>query len=153
MGGQSGTITLFLRNLPPNTSRKDLKTFVHDELREAKVSGLPLFSLCTNCTILCITDRATGTVAYHGLVEVKPARIGLRAIQVLNGRELHGTPIEVHRYRHRSAWGEHRQRSEDGGSGQVVARPLMERRRANLKIDLVESTPSAQPLGATPIPT
>lgn len=146
MGGQTGSVVLFLRGLPPNTSRKDLLAFVRNALREAGVRGMPLISLCSNCQIMRLTDPAAGTVEYHGLIEVQPARIVLQAIQILNGRELKGTSIEVRRYRHRSPWGERRLRRQGSeGAGAVVAQPLVERRREGLRIELVEATP---PLGA-----
>ena len=140
--GQTGSVALFLRDLPPDTSRKDLLAFVRDALRAAGVRGMPLISLCSNCQIMRITDPAAGTVEYHGLIEIQPARIVIQAIEVLNGRELKGRPIEVRRYRHRSTWGEHRLRHwGHNGTDGLVARPLVERRRENLKIDLVDATP------------
>lgn len=141
MSGKSGTVALFLRNLPPNVNCKDLKSFVQRGLQTEGVVGLPLFNLCSNCRILRITDLATGTTQYHGLVEVKPARIAMQAIQVLSRREIRETAIEVRRYRHRSTWGEHWHRADELQIGTLVLRPLTERRRANVKIDLVESTP------------
>ncbi len=102
MGGKTGLVTLFLRNLPPNTSRKDLRAFVRIALREAGVRTLPLINACANVSIMRITDLAAGTIEYHGLLEVRPAHIAMLAIQLLNGRARHGTPIEVHRYRQRS---------------------------------------------------
>ena len=87
-------------------------SFVRKQLQLAGVRGIPLFDLCTNCNILRITDRATGSVEYHGLVEVRPARIALQAIQILNGQEFGGRAIAVRRYRHRTIWGESRHRSD-----------------------------------------
>jgi hypothetical protein len=143
MRGKSGTVVLFLSHLPPNTNCRDIKAFMQAELRKSGVRGLPFFNLCTNCSILRITDPAAGTTEYHGLVEVRPALIALRAIEVLNGKELNGAPIAVRRYRHRSTWGEHRHRSDPARGGDLVAAPLVERRRANLRIELVEATPAA----------
>lgn len=153
MGGKNGSVMLFLRNLPPNVSRRDLKAFVLAELRRAGVRGSPLLQLCTNCSILRIVDPARDSVEYHGLVEVQPARIAMQAIEALNGQRLGGTPIEVRRYRQRSPWGERRSRTEVPGGGAVVAQPLRERRRPNLKMDLVESTPTLESLHAElPVP-
>lgn len=147
MGGKTGSVALFLRNLPPNTSRRDLRAFVQNALREAGVRTLPLVGVCANASIMRITDLAAGTTEYHGLVEVRPARLAMLAIRVLNGRALHGCPIEVRRYRQRSPWGEHRQRQQEAsGSATVVARALVERRREHLKIDLVKATPTVPAL-------
>lgn len=155
MGGKNGSVMLFLRNLPPNVSRRDLKTFVVAGLRQAGVRGSPLLQMCANCSILRIFDPAQGTTEYHGLVEVQPARIAIQAIDILNGQALGGTPIEVRRYRQRSPWGQRRQRrpAQGGGegSGAVVAEPLRERRRPNLKIDLVDATPGLGEATALPV--
>jgi hypothetical protein len=151
MGGKNGSIMLFLRNLPPNVSRRDLKTFVLAELRKAGVRGNPLLHLCANCSILRIVDPDRDTVEFHGLVEVQPARIAMQAIDVLNGKCLGGTPIEVRRYRQRSPWGERRQRAESQDDTTVVAEPLRERRRPNLKIDLVDSTPPVDGFSQLPV--
>lgn len=142
MSGQTGSVALFLRDLPPDISRKDLLAFVRDALRSAGLRGMPLIKMCSNCQIMRIIDPTAGTVEYHGLIEIQPARIVVQAIAVLNGRELAGHPIEVRRYRHRSSWGEHRRLHGDPGDAErVAANPLVERRRENLKIDLVDATP------------
>lgn len=150
MGGKNGSVMLFVRNLPYSVSRRDLKQFIQRELRVAGIRGLPLMSTCTSCNILRITDPATGTREYHGLVEMQPARIALQAISVLNGKEIAGTPIEVRRYRHRSAWGERRSRQYGESAATQVAH---ERRRPNLKIELVDATPSLQIMDRAPVPS
>ncbi|HYN78094.1 MAG TPA: RNA-binding protein [Lamprocystis sp. (in: g-proteobacteria)] len=147
MSGKHGTVALFLSPLPPNFTRRDLKAFLCRELRKVGVRGIPLFRLCTNCSILRITDRAAGTVEYHGLVEVRPARVAMQAVQLINGTEVNGTLIEVRRYRHRSLWGEHRHRSNAGQGGPLVAHPLTERRRAHLHLELVSGTPAVTEYG------
>ena len=139
MSGKTGAVCLFVRDLPSNLSRRDLKTFVTGRLKDAGIRGSLLLNVCSNCSILKITDPASGRQEFHGLVEIQPARIAVQAIEALNGALLGGNPMEVRRYRHRSPWGEHRaRRSENAGA---VVEPLVERRRPNLKIELVERTP------------
>jgi len=151
MGGKNGSVMLFLRNLPPNVARRDLKTFVVAQLRQAGIRGSFLLNLCANCSILRMTDPDRGTVEYHGLVEVQPARIAMQAIAVLNGKCIGNTPIEVRRYRQRSPWGERRNRIDSQGDGTLVAEPLRERRRPNLKIDLVDATPALEEAHELPV--
>jgi hypothetical protein len=155
MSGKSGSIVLFIRHLPRDVSRRDLKAFVHSELRRAGVRGTLLLHLRSSFSILRITDLAKGSEEYQGLVEIQPARLALQAIDLLNGKHLCGKPVEVRRYRHRSPWGEHRARREDGTSGGYESAghevtPMIERRRQNLKIELVESTPMLERHTATP---
>ena len=142
MSGYTGAVALFLRDLPPETSCRDLRAFVRTGLHEVGVQGMPRLGPCSSCQIIRLTDPAAGTVEYHGLIEIRPARIAIQAIRILNGRELKGRPIAVRRYRQRSPWGEHRlHRAGADGPNAVVARPLVERRREHLKVDLVEATP------------
>ena len=148
MGGKNGSVLLFVRNLPYNVSRRDLKQLIQWELKKAGIRGLPLMSTCANCSILRITDPATGTQEYHGLVEMQPARIALQAISILNGKEIAGTPMEVRRYRHRSAWGEHGSGHYGDSAGKRVTH---ERRRPNLKVELVDATPSVEAINRTPV--
>jgi RNA recognition motif-containing protein len=150
MGGKNGSVVLFLRNLPYNVTRRDLKLFIQTELRKAGIRGNPLLNLCSNCSILKITDPAAATHEYHGLVEIQPARIALLAIGALNGKQLAGSAIEVRRYRHRSPWGERRNRTDERRDSGVEPPPLRERRRPNLKIELVETTPALHAYGALP---
>jgi hypothetical protein len=90
-------------------------------------------SICT-CTILRLTDQANGTVEHHGLVEVQPARAAMRAIEDLNGRVLRGAQIQVRRYHHRSPL---RDRRRNKIAHDHPENRLKDRRRANIKIDLV----------------
>ena len=110
MSGKNGTVALFLSPLPANTRRRDLLSFVRKQLHLAGLRGLPLFDLCTNCTSYGFPIAPPVRWSITGLVEVRPARIAMQAIRILQGQELNGVAIEVRRYRHRTMWGESRQR-------------------------------------------
>lgn len=134
MLGKRGSMMVFLRGLPEGLKRKELKAFVQASVRSRDDHSFYLKAKVCNCAILRITDRSNGDVEHHGLVEVQPARAAIRAIDELNGTVLKGTRIQVRRYRHRSPL-------RDGGTNTFVqeqtdSRP-QERRRSNLKIDLV----------------
>lgn len=137
MGGKNGSIMLFFSQLPPNLTRRDLRSFVLATLRSAGVRGNPLLSLCPNCSILRITDSMRGTTVHGGLVEIQPAQAAMQAIEILDGKPLNGMPLKVRRYRNRSSWtGAYRDADVP-----EAANPLQHERRAtSLKIDLVEST-------------
>lgn len=150
MSGKNGSVILFLRNLPDNVTNKRLKQFVQQELKRAGVRGLPLRSPCSNCSILRITDPARGTEEYHGLLEIQPSRIAMQAMEVLNGKRIAGKPVEVRRYRHRSPWGGHGNAQDIAIMPPQDAHPLGERRRDNLKIELVDETPCAESVVGIP---
>jgi hypothetical protein len=151
MGGKNGSVVLFLRNLPFNFSRRDLKSFVLSELKKAGIRGTSFRAPCSNWTVLRITDRSKGTQEYHGLVEIRPARIAMQAIAVLNGKAIAGTSIEVHRYRHRSPWGEYLNRHQDDGTSIDDLKRSIEGRRLNIKIDLVDETPRLLAQAVAPV--
>ena len=140
MSGKTGAVCLFLRDLPSDLSRRELKTFVTGRLKDAGIRGTLLLNVCSNCSILKITDLANGQQEFHGLVEIQPARIAVQALEALNGAMLGGKPLQVRRYRHRSPWGEHQVRRGENAGAPI--QPLVERRRPNLKIELVERTPT-----------
>jgi RNA recognition motif-containing protein len=139
MSGKSGSVVLFLRNLPIDFSRQDLKKFVQSELKKAGIRGTPLRSPCSNYTVLRITDRSSGTREYHGLVEIQPARIAMQAMEVLNGKMIAGKPVEVRRYRHRSPWGRHAAQGEQTSAEDF--RVAIESRRQNIQIEVVDDPP------------
>ncbi len=91
MSGKSGSIVLFLRHLPCDVSRRELKEFVHVHLRRAGVRGTLLLQLCSHCSILRVTDLSRGSEEYHGLVEIQPAGLALQAIDILNGKQFAGS--------------------------------------------------------------
>lgn len=145
MSGKFGSIMLFFRDLPPDVSRRDLRMFVSSGLRESGVRGNPLVQVCGNCSILRVFDPATRATEYHGFVEVKPARVAMMAIGILNGRPLRGTPVEVRRYRQRSPLNERRAAGShlpSRGELELAGQIRRDRRRPNLQIDLVETTPA-----------
>jgi hypothetical protein len=126
---------LFLRGLPADLTRKELKTFVQTAVREPGVRGFTLKNAVCNCSIVRITDPGSGRSEIHGLVEVQPATAGVRAIEQLNGQELKGARIEVRRYHHRSLLRDRRQETEGIGAENRSG----ERRRKNLKVELLNA--------------
>ena len=118
MLGKRGSMMLFLRGLPENLTRKELKAFIQSAVKSAGNRSFSFKATVCTCTILRITDRSNGTVEHHGLVEVQPAKAAMQAIEELNGKELKGVPIEVRRYHHRT--------------------PLRDRRRNKIAYDQAE---------------
>lgn len=150
MRGKRSTVVLFIRGLPSDVSNKELKTFIRKTLKESGLRSQTIFSESVgDCNILRITDPQTGQIEFHGLIEIRPAVLAMRAIDVLNETKFRESPLETRRYRQRSPL--------ERGDGQgAVSNPSTagpenpqkeEQRRAALKIDLVESdVPGLSPL-------
>jgi hypothetical protein len=136
MLGKRGSVMLFVRGLPEDVSGKELKHFIQTAVRELDSRPFSLKATVCNCNIVCVSDREDDSRNYHGLVEVQPAKAAIDAIGALNGRELRGHKIEVRRYQHRSPLRD--QRDEPAGYTGESA-DLYERRRRNLRIDLVNA--------------
>jgi hypothetical protein len=122
-------MVLFLPSLPASVTCRDIRRFIRTGLAESGWRGLQRFTTATNCSILRVTDPATGTTERHGLVRITPAKTAMLAIDVLKGRELKGARIDVRRYH---------QRSGPGGTATSTA-GFTERRRRTLKVDLVNN--------------
>lgn len=134
MLGKRGSVMLFLRKIPEGVTRKELKAFIQRTVKEFDNRPFSLKTAVCNCSIVSITDPGDGSREYHGLVEVQPAKAAMQAIAALNGKRLRGHPVEVRRYRHRSPLRDPR----DGLIGYALGtNEDAERRRRNLKIDLV----------------
>ncbi len=151
MNGKTGSVLLFLRNLPIDFSRHDLRDFVESELNQAGIRVTAFRNPCSNYSILRITERSSGVQEYHGLVEIRPARTAMRAIEILNGKLIGGKPVEVRRYRHRSPLNTTFGRAQ----GRVLLKDgvptPMESRRRNIKIELLEEDGTLGAPGRTPV--
>jgi RNA recognition motif-containing protein len=136
MLGKRGSVMLFLRGLPLEVTRKEIKAFVQGAIRGSDRRSFALKAAVCNCSILRITDPATGDSQLHGLVEVQPARAAMLAIEELNGKPLNGVRVEVRRYHHRSPLRDRRKAPPAAGTSD---NRQGERRRRNLKIELVNA--------------
>ncbi|MGD8930934.1 MAG: hypothetical protein PVI52_00090 [Chromatiales bacterium] len=77
-----------------------------------------------------LVNRATGSVEYHGVVDIEPAKGAVRAIRKLNLTPLKGKTVEVRKYYKRSPLRDRR----EGGSQEATSanRRKRDRRRPNL---------------------
>jgi hypothetical protein len=124
---------LFVKNLPKHFTRQGLRSFVLMHLKSDLQSCSLHRQSLLHCEIMRVTDRNIENTEHYGLIEVAPAKLALRAIDVLNGQEIAGQKVEVHRYCHRASWG------QQSGDVMLARRGIDDRRRRNLKFDLVHS--------------
>lgn len=136
MLGKRGSMMLFLRGLPENLTRKELKAFIQSAVESADNRSFYFKVTVCTCTILRITDQSNGSVEHHGLVEIQPAKAAMQAIEVLNGKDFKGARIEARRYHHRTPL---RDRRREKITYDQAENRQKERRRRNIKIDLVGS--------------
>ena len=125
---------LFVRRLPQDLSRKALRVLIQGAIRDPGRHAFSMRASVCGCSILRITDSASGDSEVHGLVEVQPAKAAMRVIEALNGKQLQGSELEVRRYHHRSSLRERRQKTS---VGRADNHRQGDRRRKNLKIELV----------------
>jgi hypothetical protein len=135
MLGKRGSVMLFLRGLPENLTQKELKAFILPAIRKGSGRSIGPKAAVSSCTILRMADPMSGTVEFHGLVEIQPAKVAMHAIVELNGRELKGRKVEVRRYHSRSVLRD--RRLEAAAATANTTDDSRRERRRNLKIDLV----------------
>jgi hypothetical protein len=129
MRRDNSPVLLFLSAVPPGATRREIRQFVRQGLLEAGYRGLAQLLAISRCSIVRLTDPVTGKSECHGLVQVKPASVALKAIDTLNGKELKGAKMSVRRYYQRG----------NIGYSDASLRCLKERRRDTLLVDLIDS--------------
>jgi len=145
MLGKRRAAMLFVRNLPVHLTQRAFRSFVTRKLK-AELQGFSMRGASLpHCEVLCITVGSTGRVEHHGLIEVSPAKLAIRAIEVLNGEEIAGHRIEVHRYRHRAFWCRPVDQAASARGGR------QERRRGDLRFELANAPPRRGLLEANPL--
>ena len=102
MYGKTGSILLSFEDLPSGISRKDLKNFVLEAVDQVRRTSVRITPTISDCTIVRLTDTATGSINHQGLVSVRPAKLALSIIDKLQRTPLNGAYIKVSRYRHSS---------------------------------------------------
>ncbi len=139
---------IFIRQIPELTSRKELVQFVQRGLFPGP-RLLHLFSKrrIRRCELMTITDRDTGLVEHHGLVEIEPTGTINRLVQRLDGAILRGKGVGVRRYYHRSPHRDRRQIPDTSHSTPAEERRLNDRRRLHLHVAM-EQAPQVEGIPA-----
>lgn len=129
MTGKHGPVVLIIKGLPDTATRAELKTLCKRTTGCGWRTALPGKGNIGCCDILRITDRENGQVEYHGVVEIHPANLGLKAMKELDGTFYQGRRLEVRRYRQRSSLLQQDINTEAAAHN---------RRRDHLSVDLVQ---------------
>jgi RNA recognition motif-containing protein len=124
-------------NIPTKTTLSELLEFAL--YKNDLVSRLMKRSVeIANYDILEVMDEQTGRQEFHGLVTYAHLKDAHRAIAKLNGKKLHGKPITVREFQHRSP-GDRRIKPRAQG----LNRPE-ERRRKQLQISSRNNSPTVR---------
>ncbi|NBC13422.1 MAG: hypothetical protein GVY09_08770 [Gammaproteobacteria bacterium] len=102
MFGKTGSILVSIGNLPPQVSRKDLKSHVRSVIDGLGDNSFRFSPAICSCSILRLTNTTTGVVFHRGLVSIQPARLAFRVMEALEQKPLRGLNLQVSRYRHGS---------------------------------------------------
>lgn len=90
--------------------RGTLTDFVRRGLRGPWYTGFRSQGELVACQILRLMDASGRHVEYHGLVEVRPARVGWELIERLHGRRLQGRAVQLRKWFERAGRGSDRRR-------------------------------------------
>jgi len=123
---------VFLRQIPKGSTCEELGNFVSKGLKPSwMLYPFPSHAKVKRCEILQIFNLETKTTEYHGLVQIDPSMAALSVIERLNGRELGGKHIEVHKYFRRSSYRDRRRITSERNEQQEFLR--RDRRRDRLR--------------------
>lgn len=89
---------IFVRCQGDAFDRGALTDFVRRALRGPWYTGFRLRGQVVDCHIVRVTDLSGRRSEYHGLVEVRPARIGWYLVQCLDGKPLMGKVVRVRKW-------------------------------------------------------
>lgn len=89
---------IFVRCQGDPCGRGALTDFVRRALRGPWYTGFRQRGEVVDCRVVRVMDLSGRRVEYHGLVEVRPARIGWYLVQRLDGRQLLGAPAQVRKW-------------------------------------------------------
>lgn len=103
---------IFLRCHGQAMSRDTLLRFVRKGLRGPWYAGFRELGEIGSCLIVRVMDLSGRQIEYHGLVEVRPARLGWQVMQRLNGRRLMGQQVQARKWFDRTSQGADRRRLE-----------------------------------------
>ncbi len=140
MPGKRVGIVLFIGGLPGDCSSLELGGVIRDRIQEERQARL----FCKSdpvrcCDIIRITDLNTRARALHALVEIRPAKLGLLALSLLQGCCLRNHPLTVRRYYHRSLLRDRRKKVIDQTPARIKEkRAARDRRRDEISIELLD---------------
>jgi len=136
---------IFIRCNGGAFSRDELSGFVRRGLRGPWYTGFRQTGDIVQCQIVRAMDRSGRRIEYHGLVEVRPTRIGWQLINRLNGRSLHGQAVEVRKWFERNGGGSSDRRHARDLIPFPVARNRRQpsERRRLVRVQLLRDLPDA----------
>lgn len=128
---------IFLRALPVGTWDRDLKAFVQTIIAPPWYMPLRNRATIKSCKILKITDPNLGTVEFHGLLDLQPAKAALDAIDRLNGQ----SRLEARKWHVRSKYHyDRRDRYALSADAWIQDRRQDSRRRYKLVIEVYQQS-------------
>lgn len=135
---------IFIRCHGEAFSRGALTDFVSRALRGPWYTGFKRRGRVVDCQIVRVMDLNGRRTEYHGLVEVRPARIGWYLVQRLDGRPLRGRRVRVRKWFDRSSSGGVDRRKVGGLSAFPEERDRRsgEERRRMVRMQLLRDLPS-----------
>lgn len=127
-------VLVFIRLLPEAVTQSDLRKFVRNAIRPSWLNPFAPQSRIHSTEIRKLSNHATLSVEYHGVVEIESAKAAVAAINKLNRTSLKGKEVEVRKYFQRSP---QRDRREGVTESSPVNRRKQDRRREAMTAERV----------------
>ncbi len=123
---------IFLRNIPPETKKYEIASFIDRVFNKCFLDRPSTAILLEDIEILSIQDVDSNTLEKHGLVRVSPTEVAIRVIKMLDGTVFKGTHVTVREYINRSAHNDLRSKLCPGTITGYNERRVSDRRRKPL---------------------
>lgn len=117
---------VFFRNIPSNTSLRELKGFISPVIKGGLFTAKGEMK---KVEILVMRDKILNSIEHHAVATIEPDTVALRVIKKLHGKPLKGKHIAVRQYFIRSARNDNRVMSNDTDLDFNDRRTLATRRR------------------------
>lgn len=131
---------ILIRCIPRSVTLVTLSRFINHGLFYPWYYPFKLKGKVREHEIIRITNRDTGAVEFHAVVDIQPARTAVYLIQKLNGRELDGRAVDVRKWYARSPMRDRRRHETPEHAEAFNNRRGSDRRRGSkLMIEIVSS--------------
>lgn len=134
---------IFIRGNGGAFGRDELIRFAESGLRGPWYTGFRPRGELLNCHILRVMDASGRRSEYHGLIEVKPSRVGWDLIQRLNGKRLHGRAVQVRKWFERNRSRDRRTEADYGVFPRERERRAQHERRRLVRVQYLNDLPHA----------
>ncbi len=89
---------ILIPHVPSTITRQELLSIVQDAVKPRWFMPFTSGGTVAKCKLIRILNMDTGTVEFHGMVDIYPEKIAEKAIRQLNGKNLNGHQLTARKW-------------------------------------------------------